>query len=65
MSTWEVRRFGVTFAYGPAETMPDAEEIEMFRNGGYEVYLDGRLVADQPKRVKRVTESKRVGKKSA
>lgn len=43
MKTWEVRRDGVTLAWGPEETFPSPKERKVFRSHGYKIFVDGKL----------------------
>lgn len=40
---WEARLGDVVIAHGPEETLPDAEMRKVHREGGYEIYLHGKL----------------------
>lgn len=40
---WEVRKNGEVFEHGSEETFPNAEKRKLIREGGYEIYLNGKV----------------------
>ena len=42
-SYWEVRRGPDRLAHGPKSTMPDANQRKSLREGGYKIYVEGKL----------------------
>lgn len=42
-SAWEVRKDGEVFEHGSEETFPNAEKRKLIREGGYEIYLNGKV----------------------
>ena len=42
---WEVKRAGEVIAWGESEkSQPTAQELRMFREDGYKVFVDGKEV---------------------
>ena len=40
---WAVKRDGEVISYGPKETMPNAQERKVLREGGHKIYVEGKL----------------------
>lgn len=40
---WAVKRGGEVICHGPKQTMPNAQERKLLREGGHKIYVEGKL----------------------